>query len=294
MFRTLHLAAYCTIASAVLLAGSVPASAAEFGGDLVMISKTQSIQGRIYVKDSVYRMDLAQQGVRYSVIVNQESNESTVFDPPNKTYRVYPTKSAESLQNDPFQAVQYGDSIGVREYHGVDTVDSWACDKYLIRLGSNPLMAVWVPEALGFPIRIKNLMSPDSAVVIVTNIEVGVLDTTTFDIPDTYTRDDAISPMPGERANVKAGGRMQMSLDPGRRVEVALINVADGSSECVVEFSQGGNLLSEELIGPLAQRTFVFTKTGEQTRRIFDVVSDHIVVKVVSGEIAVEVIQVDR
>ncbi len=283
--RLSHLA--LVLAACLLLAGDL--SAAEFTGDLIMASTTRNLAGRITVKDSVYRMDIVEGAGTMFIIVNQFTNESYVCNPSGKNYRMIPTKSPASLQNDPFQAARYGDSIGVREYRGQDTINGWACDRYVIRLGPNPIMTEWVASELSFPVRIENMMAADSAYVAVHNISVGTIDTMQLILPADYVLlEEKPAPPPG---GVKAGEQQRQQIDPSLPVEVALVNYADGESVCVVELLKDGRPMDETAVGPAAQRTFAFAATGAQTRRIYDVGADAVIVRVTSGEVAVEIVQ---
>lgn len=279
----------CTLGLAACFILTDRLSAAEFTGDLKMASTTKSMVGRITVKDSVYRMDIVQGTGAMFVIVNQVTNMSYVCNPAGKNYRLVPTKSPASLQNDPFQAARYGDSIGVREYRGQDTIGGYACDRYFIKLGPNPLMSEWVAPELNFPIRIENLMAPDSAYVAISNIAVGTIDTMLLVVPADYVLiEDKPKPAPG---GVRAGAMERRQVDPSLPVEVALVNFADGESVCVIELLKNGAPIPETAIGPTSQRTFAFAAAGAQTRRIYDVGADLVVVRVTSGEIAVQIVQ---
>lgn len=265
--------------------------ASEFVGDLTMKSARRTLVGRIHVKDSLYRMDFSQGAGQTFIIVNQATDECFVADAKAKTYRVVSALSPQVLQNDPFQAARVGDSLGIREYRGVDTLHGFATDRYNIKLGHNPIMTEWVAQNLDFPIRIENLMSPDSAYAEITNIAVGPVDSVLFVVPEDY-REQKPEPAKNEPpGGARAGDTVIVRLDTTLAVEVALINLDEGGSECTVELLKGGELLPEGEIGPVAARTFRHSAVGEQTRRIYDTAADEIRVLVTKGEVVVDISQ---
>jgi len=280
-------------ATAALVLLSVPtAGAAEFVGDLTLKSARQTMTGRLFVKDSLYRMDFSQDAGKVYVLVDQSAGECRIVNPPARTYRILPLNAPTVVQNDPFQAARIGDSLGVRDYRGADTLEGFPCDRFTIRLGKNPLMNQWIPTRLGFPIRIENLMSPDSAYVAVTNIAIGPVDSALFVIPLDYSLQAEPSPPPRDpRRGAKAGDSVLVRLDTALAVEVGLIGLDSSGAECVVELLRDGKAIAETAAGPESSRTFRFAAVGEQVRRIYAVAADGLRVRVTRGEVLIDVSQ---
>lgn len=155
-----------------------------------MIQGGDSTMGKIYVKDSIYRMDLNQQGHAFIVIVNQDSNITYLLMPPEKLYMDMPTDDQMSVRNDPFQGLKYTIANGEERFLTTERMNGQDCDKYAVLLDSNKVLEYWQHKRLDFPIKIAGTVAPRNTMELL-NIEITALDDSIFQIPEEY---DAYEP----------------------------------------------------------------------------------------------------
>ncbi len=164
-----------------------PISAAEFTAKLNDheggIVKTSTIT----LKDSFYRIDLEESGEKISVIVDQDAGLTKVLSHSEKIYKEIKSQDHESLMNDPFQVVIYMAENGESKQDGTETINGLECDKFVISMSNQDMMAKWVSQKYNFPVKIEHLMAENKFVEI-TDIVEGPVDETLFVIPDDYKK----------------------------------------------------------------------------------------------------------
>lgn len=170
-----------------LFACSNAAPVSQFTADMIQSEGGDTITGKIYVKNSKYRMDLEEDGHQVFVIVDQTAGVTRVLMPEEKMYMEMGTQDFRSLMKDPFQGLKYTASTGDSKHLGTETVNGYECDKYLISMNQQDVMTQWVSQKLKFPIKIVMHVSKHTFVEL-QNIQEGPVDDALFDIPSEYTK----------------------------------------------------------------------------------------------------------
>lgn len=92
---------------------------------------------------------------------------------------------------------------------------------------------------------------------------------------------------------VTAGNTLGYDIVSGQSVEVRIVNVADGASECRIEFLQDGRPLPDEKVGPAPFRTITLDTPGEAVRRALRPAGDRLAITVHQGEMLIKLGQYD-
>lgn len=158
--------------------------------NILMVQGGDSTSGKIYVKDTKYRLDLRQRGHDFIVIVNQDSNITYLLMPPEKIYMNMPTDDPMSLQNDPFQGLKSAIAYGTETYIGSDRVDGKECDEYSVSIDSNQIITYWRLKKPEFPVKIVGTIAPHNTMEM-SDIVIRALDDSLFVIPADF---DAYEP----------------------------------------------------------------------------------------------------
>jgi len=107
-----------------LFACSNAAPVSQFTADMIQSEGGDTITGKIYVKNSKYRMDLEEDGHQVFVIVDQTAGVTRVLMPEEKMYMEMGTQDFRSLMKDPFQGLKYTASTGDSKHLGTETVNT--------------------------------------------------------------------------------------------------------------------------------------------------------------------------
>ncbi|OYD17477.1 hypothetical protein CH333_00880 [candidate division WOR-3 bacterium JGI_Cruoil_03_44_89] len=175
------------VGMAALVVCSIPAFAAQFTADINEHDGEQIKSGKIYVKDSKYRMELEEDGQQIVIIVDQDAGVTRVVVPDEKMYVEMEADDPMSLMNDPFQSLKYTVSIGESKPLGTETVNGYECSKYVISMQGQDVMTRWVSQKLEFPIKIVNHVKQNKFMEL-TNIQEGSVDDSLFQVPSGYTK----------------------------------------------------------------------------------------------------------
>ncbi len=175
------------IVALAILVNSNAAPASQFTADMIQSEGGDTITGKIYVKNSKYRMDLEEDSHQVFVIVDQTAGVTRVLMPEEKMYMEMGTQDFRSLMKDPFQGLKYTASTGDSKHLGTETVNGYECDKYLISMNQQDVLTQWVSQKLKFPIKIVMHVSKNTFVDL-QNIQEGPVDDALFDIPSEYTK----------------------------------------------------------------------------------------------------------
>lgn len=170
-----------------LFACSNAAPVSQFTADMIQSEGGDTITGKIYVKNSKYRMDLEEDGHQVFIIVDQTAGVTRVVNPEERMYMEVGSQDPRSLMNDLFQGLKYTASTGDSKHLGTETVNGYECDKYLISMNNQDVLTQWVSQKLKFPIKIVMHVSKNTFVEL-QNIQEGPVDDVLFDIPSEYTK----------------------------------------------------------------------------------------------------------
>ena len=162
------------------------ATAFDFQADVEQSREVEVRQGRIWVKDGTYRLEMEQpNGPDLFIIVGAKPGTTQVVLPPYKAYVEMPSDSFMSVMNDPFQSAE----VTVKQYavkkEGKETVQGFNCERQLIHHQGAGILRRWIASELGFPIKIEQLLKEDYYVQL-KNIEKRSIPKTQFQIPAGY------------------------------------------------------------------------------------------------------------
>jgi OOP family OmpA-OmpF porin len=233
------------IVALVMFAYSNAASASEFTADMIQSEGGDTTTGKIYVKDSRYRMDLEEDGREIFVIVDQNAGVTRVVMPEEKMYMELGSQEPASLMNDPFQGSKYTASTGDSKHLGTETVNGYQCDKYLVSMNGQDVMTQWVSQKLGFPIKIVMDVSKGTFVEL-RNIQEGPVDDALFDIPSGYT--ERTMGEPGDAPVQTPDVAEEAPTPPGDKARIAVGEIKSQASGCSNDAAAGiGEMLSSSL-----------------------------------------------
>jgi len=163
------------------------AMASEFRADVEQSREVTVRQGRIWVKDGTYRLEMEQpNGPDLYIIVGAKPGTTQVVLPSYKAYVEMPSDSFMSVMNDPFQSAE----VTVKQYavkkEGKETVQGFNCERQLIHHQESGILHRWIASELGFPIKIEQLLKEDYYVQL-KNIEKRPIPKAQFQVPVGYT-----------------------------------------------------------------------------------------------------------
>ena len=95
------------VCSFIFLIGEQEAQAAQFSADVLQRIGEKSKTGKIYVKDSRYRMEEKENGQQLIILVDMDMGITRVLAPMEKKYKEMKTTDMGSLANDPIQAARF-------------------------------------------------------------------------------------------------------------------------------------------------------------------------------------------
>ena len=279
------------LAGLVLILAAGALTAAEFTADLVVTRGGNEMSGRLYVSDHVYRLDFVAGEREFFITVNTLTDTATILDASKKEYFHVPAASPPIISSDPFQAVRSAAKLNMRQFLGSDTLQGWACDRFRIRNKNKLIFTEWVARDLDFPILIVDHQDRDTAFAALRNIEITNIMPEIFEIPEAYSLRRPDPPKQEETGTVKAGDEIRLPVDPNQYAEVTLINVLDTTAQAVVMLLKDGDELTDGVVGSIESRTFTLNTMGEQIRKIWDARADEVLIRVIQGEVAVDVLQ---
>jgi hypothetical protein len=161
--------------------------AAQFLADMTETVDNEARVYKIYVRNDLYRMELEEEGNEVIVLVDQASGITRVLMPAEMMYMEMASDDMQSLMNDPFQAAKYTEKMGEKVKIGLEIIDGYDCDVYVIRSGDDELMKMWFSEKLGFALKIA-ITGENVHAMELGNIEVKNLDDKLFVMPAGYTK----------------------------------------------------------------------------------------------------------
>jgi hypothetical protein len=170
----------------VLFGFCLPVPAAEFTADVTVQSPYDSTEGKIYVKDSVYRFETTEDGKPVVYMVNQDSAVSRICHTADKIYYEVPSDDLKSIMKDPFQSLKYTlETPGTeRKDLGKETINGIECTKQVVLWGGTPFYTYYTSEKYDFPI--KFIRGEAEKTVELKNVEEKKIDDTFFRVPDGF------------------------------------------------------------------------------------------------------------
>lgn len=171
---------------AVILACSKPPEG-EFTANMEVADNERTVITRIFVADSLYRMEQEQGDEKIVVIVDERSQKTCALVPSRKEYLEIATSDPISLTNDPFQGLKFTISIAEQSKLDPDIISGYRCDGYMLKKDGKELLSYWMSPELHFPLKIIN-HTANSLTLELTNIKREKIDPALFEIPADYKR----------------------------------------------------------------------------------------------------------
>jgi len=236
------------------------ASAAEFSADIYEHVFNHDVTGKIYVKDTRYRMDLhdTTTGEDIIIIVDRAGGITTLLNTKEKQYQTAKNFSFRAYMVDPFQSIEYLGRIVQKRKAGIEMLAGHLCEKYGYYDGPAKLAESWVARILDFPIKffiksgrndttIKIKTNISDTKVELSNIKKSPVDAGLFAIPSGYVqaaepklKAKEKTPLTGVTQSVKGtapwgrriaeGGEIRVAVDPKQSVEFVVRNMITETS----------------------------------------------------------------
>ena len=179
----------CGVIAIVFLftAGLSMARAAEFSADMVQQKDGETSTSRLFVKGSMYRMEMEQEGRGYAEIVDRNEGTTTLLSPEEKQYMKLKNSGFRSMTANPFESFWYHARTHESRELGKEEVNGYACSKVLVSSGERDLFTGWISEKLDFPLKIVFHLGKGTAMEL-QNIRQGPVAPALFEIPGDYTQ----------------------------------------------------------------------------------------------------------
>ncbi|MEE9555406.1 MAG: DUF4412 domain-containing protein [candidate division Zixibacteria bacterium] len=166
-----------------------PASASEFKASVFEQVEDQIKIGKIYVQNSLYRLEQELQGNKFIVIVDQDACLSKVLSISHGQYMEMACDNEASINNDPFQTLRKMVQNCVFEQLSTEKVSGYDCENSSLTFEGNKVGTQWVSEKLNFPVRYINHILRDK-ILELRDIEEGPVDDTLFVVPPSFVKTD--------------------------------------------------------------------------------------------------------
>ena len=230
------------------------APAAQFSADMIQVEPNRIIEGRIYVRDDLYRMELQEDGKDVVVIVDGAASLTRVLIPSEKMFLEMQNTDPESLMNNPFQGFRHTASQYETKTAGRETVNGYKCTRLVVFGEGQDLLTAWIADSLGFPVKIINHLS-EGRYVELRNIREGPVNDALFSPPAEYSLMDSVPvPLPEWAANVPGAPLLsapfekalqendivRVQLSPQHRIKVRGENLSGGNAAFTAVAFKGG------------------------------------------------------
>jgi hypothetical protein len=167
----------------IFLAHGIHASS--FKADMIDINGADTLESKIFVQDSHYRMEMVEEGHEVFVIVDAAEGMTRVALVAEEMYFEMPSNDIRSLMKDPFQSAINMESVGESTSLGTEEIHGHKCEKIEISLDGTTQMTQWVSRELDFPLKI--VINSTGRSVELENIQVEEeLEDALFEIPEGF------------------------------------------------------------------------------------------------------------
>jgi len=296
----------------IFLIGSQEAQGAQFSADLLQRVGEKSMRGKIYVKDSRYRMEEKEDGKKVIIIVDQEAGVTRILVPAEKKYKEVKSTDMGSLINDPIQAAKFSATTYQQKSLGVESISGFACDKSSLYHKDQLLMTQWVSKKLMFHLKIVTHGSGDK-VMELKNIKESPVDDALFRVPVGFAKmeepqnrrkkeREALSvvtttvkgELPWAR-RIGQGGEIRVKIAPqkladgeiGRSIRFKVKNLIVGESVFTIKAYRNGRPIKMDIKETYALRGSVEPLLGFQNK------AEEVAVRVEKGKVIAEVMAED-
>jgi hypothetical protein len=235
------------LAVSILAASVLTCAAAEFTADVSIKEGQAETNGKIFVKDTKYRLELGRGQEAVVILVDLQTDQTTVLVEAEKTYMTIANSSGRSRMNNPFESARQLRRRAAEKEAGEDRVDGVACRKLILVMEGQEIMSIWESEKYGFPMRVQS-PGDEGRVAELKNVHEGPVSDSLFRIPEGYTLYEKPKPAPkvsklpaietSESAalpigrRIAAGGDLRVKVKPEDGTKLTVINEAAGESVC--------------------------------------------------------------
>ena len=289
----------------LVLCTASSAMAASFSADMVITENGNHTISKFSLQDNQYRMDVKEDGMTLTILVNRENKKTRVIDPSQKTYLEFNNDDMRSLMKNPFEAYLYM----VKKYNvtalGREIVNTITCDKQEIEQNGKVVMTAWVSSKHNFPIKILNNLN--GYLTELKGVRDVPLNPNFFKVPPEFVKQEPPKPQPvkpkkkiiitgkeifkapiGRR--VGSGGVLSVTVNPKKHISLILRNENQGESSAIIHTLKNNNPVTVKSMG---NKTIEFKKIWDKKEISFEKPSnpDLLEVEVTKGMVYVIVNQ---
>ena len=277
-------AVYAILALAVCLLGG-QAIAAEFSADLVITQPDESITIKLFVRDSVYRVEQLEGENLFLAIENSSTNVTTAMNPEEKTYKEL-DGPAGAFSN-PVKGWQYMTKSAEEKLVGTETINGFECDHYTYNYPGQTELVLerWHSKKLNH--FVKYLVHYDGdmgdGTMEIQNVVEGPQDDALFTVPADYTREKtpdeiemerpAITSLASSEAPIRrrmaAGGELRVKVVPGLSSRIKASNLIGDTSTFRVHLYAAGQKMDFSNVSPVPEENFSLTYKGERGEKMY-------------------------
>jgi hypothetical protein len=233
----------------ILAATVLTCTAAEFTADVFVKEGRSEANGKIYVKDTMYRLELNRGQQAVVVLVDLKTEQTTVFVDAEKMYMTIPNSSARSRMNNPFESARQIRRRATEKMAGEESVDGVPCRKIILVMEGQEIMSVWESEKWGFLMRVQS-PGGEGRLAELKNVHEGPVSDSLFRVPEGYSlyeepkREPPPKPaklpaidtseaaeMPIGR-RIAAGGELRIKVSPEDGAKLTIVNEQAEESVC--------------------------------------------------------------
>lgn len=287
------------LAASLILSAALTGLAAEFTADFVQKEGPTETRGKIYVKGSKYRLELGRGGESVVVLVDRQTQQTTLVVDAEKTYRTFPNSSMQSRMNNPFESARYVREKAAAKEAGDETINGVPCRKIVLVMEGQEVMTVWESREFDFLMRVQ-LPGPDVDYAELKNVKQEPVSDDLFRIPEGHTPYKEPARVPAPRAakrpaiegsetaelpvgrRIAAGGELRVKMNPEDGTQVTVVNEQTTESICKVIPMSKGQAVTAGGAGP---RTLIvkFKDASSELSISGDAGADEVVLAVEKG-----------
>jgi hypothetical protein len=292
------------VCSFIFLIGSQEVQAAQFSADMLQRIGEKSGTGKIYVKDSRYRMEEKEDGKKVIIIVDQEAGVTRVLVPAEKKYKEMKSTDMGSLMNDPIQAARFSATAYQQKSLGVESISGFECDKSSLHHEDQLLMTQWVSKKLMFHLKIVTPGS-EGRTMELKNIQEGPVDDVLFQVPVGFAKIEEpkelvptgiTTSMKGTAPwarRISAGGEIRVATNPRDSIRINVENLIKDESVVRITAMRQGKMIGTEINSDTDQRIILKKYKGAREEPLIGLQhkADEVVIGVEKGVVLVLVKQ---
>ncbi len=266
----------------VFLAAGTSGFAASFSADMVQTDRGRTKTGRFLMDGHQYRMDMEEDGMTVTVLVDRKTGKTRIVIPQEKEYMELENDDFLSLLNNPFEGYRMMLEKFQSRQGGTEAIDGIPCDRVILSDAGRDLVTAWVARPYGFPVRIENHENGMKAEL--KNIREEPAGEARFQVPAGYAlkedpakkkaREEAALPSVTAPVKGKApwarrigpGGEIRVAVNPEKPVRLTFENLVHDESRFAIQAFRGGKPIKTDA----RRETFSLRGKGDDTKCLID------------------------